>query len=527
MYNDLICSLRSTSYLLIKILRLFKIITISKGSLDTINNLSQNRLNDELYSKHLEVKHLPFIDVISISINNTNNIKKFLQSLAAQSYPLNFINLYLVDNLEDTNITTIFEEFIKDFKKSFNHIQIDYYKNIPCELAYDFSIKKGRAKYIALLDMGIELEKNSINEAIFTAENSSNDIASWELRRIPIEDSKYYDPVTLETPWSSWTAIMIRRQHCEHVGGFEQNYNITRKDIELSYRFRTYGFKLKYCPAATFLQYNKLSAKEVINCEISRSVGVNIETKKLTIKPLVTVIMRTTQQRLFSYLRQSILTVINQTYDNIELIIVEDGSEVHKKNCQQLCTSFKLSYKYFNIPKVGRARAGNYGLAVSSGEYLMFLDDDDYLFADHIETIISNLLNNTSAVAGYSLSWEGKIDKSAAYFKYRDLTIPHSINQEYDFNILKIRNFIPIQSIIFSKQLFIERGGFETELDYLEDWNLWYRYGYNNIFQFIPKVTSIYVITDNILELIKRNRNFKQAYSRAKQLAEDSIKNYL
>lgn len=562
--NKLIQNLNSAGYLLIKILRLFKLITISKDTLSIINNLSQDRLNDQLYNNYLESVHLPFIDIISTTIDNVDKVKKFLQSLTIQNYLLSHINLYLIVNLEIKNIITIVEEFAKDFENSFNHIQIDYHTNITCEAAYDFSIKKGRSKYIMLLDMGIELETNSIKAAILDAENSLSEVASWELRRTPIEDSKYYDPVTLETLWSSWTAIILRRQHYEFIGGFKQDAEIAQKDIELSHRLRAHGFKVKYCPSATFCQsitalpnfhkkqqllldspslifrslknifynkerdiYTKLCTRGVINCQIDRSTEVNIETSKLAIKPLVSVIMRTTKQRLFNHLRQSILTVVNQTYGNLELIIVEDGSEVHREKCQQLCTNFKLSYRYFSIPKVGRAGAGNYGLTVSLGEYLMFLDDDDYLFADHVETIICNLLNNANAVAGYALSWEGKVDKSAANLRFSDLYIPRNINKEYDFNILKVHNFIPIQSIIFSKRLFNERGGFETELDYLEDWNLWYRYGYNHSFQFIPKVTSIYIVTNNILELIKRNRKFKKAYTCAKQLAENAIRNYM
>ena len=49
-----------------------------------------------------------------------------------------------------------------------------------------------------------------------------------------------------------------------------------------------------------------------------------------------------------------------------------------------------------------------------------------------------------------------------------------------------------IQSVLFKRQLFLDRGGFDTDVDYLEDWLLWLRYAFNNTFIFVPKLTSLF-----------------------------------
>src|SRR5690606_21220136 len=64
--------------------------------------------------------------------------------------------------------------------------------------------------------------------------------------------------------------------------------------------------------------------------------------------------------------------------------------------------------------------------------------------------------------------------------------------QEWDHEVMQDHNFIPIQAIVFKRQLFEQRGGFDVELDQLEDWHLWLRYGYRNTFRFIGKTTSLF-----------------------------------
>ena len=153
----------------------------------------------------------------------------------------------------------------------------------------------------------------------------------------------------------------------------------------------------------------------------------------------------------------------------------------------------------------------------------MFLDDDDYLFADHIETIMSYLIDAEGYVAAYTIAWEAMIDRKSPLFDCKNLEVPASLNQEYDFEILKTKNFIPIQSIIFKKQLFLERGGFDESLEYLEDWNLWYRYGYQNKFKFISKVTSIFTVTHRLTEFWTRNQKMRASFRDAKSKANLEI----
>ena len=109
------------------------------------------------------------------------------------------------------------------------------------------------------------------------------------------------------------------------------------------------------------------------------------------------------------YLDQCITSIINQTYQNIELILINDGSKDK---------SFNIMKKYKNNPKViifsqenhGAAYTRNFGLKKASGKYIMFVDSDDYISSDYIETYIDGFTNNIDVVlGGYSYNKQGQI----------------------------------------------------------------------------------------------------------------------
>lgn len=502
-----------------------------------ILELSKNRLDDELYKRKKSLVPIN-IDLTIVSYNSSVWVRDFFKSLIAQTYPTLKINLFVIDNSSTDDTVKVFQECFKEYGGSFSSTQIIVRPNLGYGNSHDCAINLGKSKYIFITNIDGKLALDALEKVLHTAENDDINVASWELRQKPYEHNKYYDPVTLETPWSSYAAVLIRRNAYEKVGGFEKKIFTGGQDVELSYRFRLHGYRVKYCPSAVIwlnaqseIQPLKYTENASANSHIKLRYGFNtisrqgkfIKTEEIIVKSLVSIIMRVTGQREFDQLRCSIKTVANQTYNNIEFIVVEDGGSVHLQNCKKLCENLDLNYKYFSLPKVGRSAAGNYGLEHASGEYLTFLDDDDYLFADHIETIMSYLINAKGYVAAYSLAWEAMIDKETRLFNCKNLEVPAGLLQEYDYKTLQEKNFIPIQSIIFKKQLFLELGGFDESLEYLEDWNLWYRYGYKNKFKYIPRVTSMYTVTHRLSEFIARNQKMRASYLEAKTKAQARI----
>ena len=77
------------------------------------------------------------------------------------------------------------------------------------------------------------------------------------------------------------------------------------------------------------------------------------------------------------YLRAAIHSLLNQTYQNIEVILINDGST---DGSQELISSFQKKdkrIKLYNTKNLGVSHARNYGIDRASGSYIMFLDSDD------------------------------------------------------------------------------------------------------------------------------------------------------
>lgn len=230
--------------------------------------------------------------------------------------------------------------------------------------------------------------------------------------------------------------------------------------------------------------------------------------------PLVSVITRTYRGREV-FLRQALLSVAHQSYPEIEHIVVEDGGDTMREVVKGIADVTGREIKFIALNKVGRSAAGNAGLSASTGRWCMFLDDDDLLFGDHIEVLANKLYNDPGAVAAYSLAWEVVTDMvSSSEDGYREVEhrVPPSHRQEFDIAVLQKQNFMPIQSVLFDRSLFVERGGFDEDIDVLEDWLLWNRFAQGNHFTHVSKVTSLYRTPCDRESIRRRREMFDVAY---------------
>jgi len=253
--------------------------------------------------------------------------------------------------------------------------------------------------------------------------------------------------------------------------------------------------------------------------------GKPLPTEDNSVLPLVSIITRTVAGR-DQLLKQAGLTVFNQTYPNVEWVVVEDGGEGQRGVLEEFISDKGTPVRYESLPKIGRSGAGNRGMEIANGQWLMFLDDDDCLYADHVETLMLALLAEKSAVAAYSLAWEveslvkdgGRSIIEAAYHQVPNL------RQPYDYECLRQRNYIPIQAILFKAEFYRQRGGFDVSLDYLEDWHLWQRYAYQNKFIYVSKTTSMHRTPMDSEERARRQRSLDNAYLDVKERAAEAIK---
>ena len=116
------------------------------------------------------------------------------------------------------------------------------------------------------------------------------------------------------------------------------------------------------------------------------------------------------------YLRQCLDSVLGQTFSNFEVLLVNDGSTDNSGFICQEYARLDSRFKYFEKGNGGVSDARNSGLDLAQGDYITFLDADDFLFEDHLEKlyIATTLSDADIMIGGYS-----RFDGSDFYF-YKD-----------------------------------------------------------------------------------------------------------
>lgn len=206
-------------------------------------------------------------------------------------------------------------------------------------------------------------------------------------------------------------------------------------------------------------------------------------------RDLVSIIIRTCQRP--HILKRALESIVIQSYPNIQVVIVEDGNNESENFIKENFPMLNICYVATG-KKVGRAKAGNIGLELSDGVFLNFLDDDDMLFENHVQTLVE-VLEKVKHRAAYSLAEERRLKVSnqrTSDYKVKGKSI--RFKQPYNRMLLYTFNYIPIQAIMFHRSLYEQLGGFDEKLDALEDWDLWVKYSTKTDFCFINKVTSCY-----------------------------------
>lgn len=175
-------------------------------------------------------------------------------------------------------------------------------------------------------------------------------------------------------------------------------------------------------------------------------------------KPLVSVIMPVYNRE--DIVKKSVDSVLNQTYKNLELIIVDDGST---DNTIKIIDSINDERIRFikHSKNQGVCISRNNGLELSKGEYIFYLDSDNTWKPEYIETMIGAYLELPDADALYCGQYVADTDKSPIRMVRFGL-----LNKSLFHN----RNYIDLNCFTHKKEIFNKIGGFRESLKRLNDY---------------------------------------------------------
>lgn len=112
------------------------------------------------------------------------------------------------------------------------------------------------------------------------------------------------------------------------------------------------------------------------------------------------------------YLSTCINSILNQTYKNLEIILVDDGST---DDCPKICEKFANKdsrIKVIHKINGGLSEARNFGLEIASGDWISFVDSDDYVENNYIEALINSAIKNHTNIAQCNVSI---VDENSEY----------------------------------------------------------------------------------------------------------------
>ena len=179
------------------------------------------------------------------------------------------------------------------------------------------------------------------------------------------------------------------------------------------------------------------------------------------------------------YISKTVESLINQTIKPLEIILVNDASTDNTLDILK-----QMEVQYSNMVKVvnletnkGPSYARNFGVENSKGEYILFLDSDDVAEPVLIEKYLSRLdeLNN-SGEDDYILCFSAYIQIDENDEEISDIVRGIQVEPEEILGYQLTRNYIISTSgVLIKKDYFLKTGGFNEEIRYSEDWDLWLR----------------------------------------------------
>jgi glycosyltransferase involved in cell wall biosynthesis len=180
---------------------------------------------------------------------------------------------------------------------------------------------------------------------------------------------------------------------------------------------------------------------------------------------LVSVILGTKNR--FDLFPRALKSLINQTYRNIEIIILDASTDDKTKNYCQTIDDERIKYYYFEHDP-GRMETLDLGIKYAKGQYVTFLDDDDEYLPTKIEKQINRFLNCSEDI-GLIYTWSDYIDTKTNKIKFR--WYPTNKGNVIDKQIEKqsIGSFI---SWMVRKDIFERIGGIKQETKFPSDWEV-------------------------------------------------------
>ena len=228
-----------------------------------------------------------------------------------------------------------------------------------------------------------------------------------------------------------------------------------------------------------------------------------------------------------NYLERCVNSIINQTYKNLEIILINDGSS---DNSPKICDKFAEQDKRVKVvhkENGGVSSARNKGLDIATGDYVEFVDSDDYIEPNCVETLVNKIQDNDLVICGYNL----KNNKNTMMAFEEESVLDFRINQKQFFKAFKQFMINSPCNKLYKKELITTE--FDVNYSLGEDtlFNLQYLKKCSNVALIKEVLYNYNYLNENSLVHTKVNtlKDFKNYWNEIFKFSEDYFKdsNYI
>lgn len=223
--------------------------------------------------------------------------------------------------------------------------------------------------------------------------------------------------------------------------------------------------------------------------------------------PLVSVIVPNYNHS--NFLRKRLDSILNQTFRNFELIILDDAST---DNSREIILEYAkrnpaIITCYNEKNSGGPFKQWNKGVDLSSGEYLWIAESDDYSDPDFLKKTVAEMIKSVKTGLVFCDTWIRDEEKRIKYLRSDKIKSP-GINQKYLTLHSFVRNPIPnVSCVLFRKSAFLDAGKADESMKYCGDWYIYLKIFKTCDIVYIPEPLSTFRLHDKSMYHHQYNGN--------------------
>ncbi len=206
------------------------------------------------------------------------------------------------------------------------------------------------------------------------------------------------------------------------------------------------------------------------------------------------------------YLDRCVESIVNQTYKNLEIILVDDGSP---DNCPQMCDSWAEKdnrIKVIHKENGGLSDARNAGLKIATGEIVSFIDSDDWIELDMFERMLNRMIEDDSDIASCGVKWVEEGGSVIRYVTTNDGVLDTQSAMKELLNDGKLKQHVwnKVYKYNLIKDILFEKGKYHEDVF----WS----------YQIVGRVKSVSIVKESFYNYVQRSNSIMGEGFSAKRL---------